>query len=186
MKNNSGFTLIELMVAMTIFIILVSLSTAIFIQTLRAQREITYITSDNESASEVLEQISRDIRTGYAFTALDASGQQITQVLPDANTPDTAQTLTFTSAQENDTTVSYGLSGNSIVRCLNSSDNCQTPGDYQPITPPGVDIASMSFIPFNLTTGVPRITIVLSVITPTSTQPQVNTYLETTVSARNF
>lgn len=162
---HSGFTLVELMVAMTVFLILVSLSTAIFIQTLRTQQEITGITGDNESASEVLEQISRDVRTGTNFA------------IPDQHT------LTFMSTQENNEVVGYKLVGNSIARCLGGQ--CQQ-GTYNAMTPQSVNIADMSFVGMNLTSGVPRITITIAVTTPTSTQPQVDTYLQTTVSARNF
>lgn len=179
MKSNRGFTLIELMVAMTVFIILVALCAAIFIETLHAQQAITNITTDNESASEALEQISRDVRTGYSFV-FDTS----------------TETLVFISAQENNTAVGYEYSSStqSIDRCLDadSTDDCGinnggqgVPGDYQPITPPGVIISGMSFIPSNLSL-VPRITILVAVTTPTSTQPQINTYLETTVSSRNY
>ncbi|MCL4405326.1 MAG: prepilin-type N-terminal cleavage/methylation domain-containing protein [Patescibacteria group bacterium] len=167
---QSGFTLIELMVAMAIFLILISLSTAIFIQTLRTQQEITNITGNNESASEVLEQISRDVRTGTNFS------------IPDQHT------LTFLSAQflgkqGNYQIVGYKLVGDAIARCLGGK--CQQ-GTYDPITPPGVNIADMSFWGMNLTSGIPRITITIAVTTPTGAQPQVDTYLETTISARNY
>ncbi len=171
MNSNKGFTLIELMVAVSIFLVLVSLSTAIFIQTLRTQRMIMYITADNESASEALEQISRDVRTGYNFTT------------PDINSQGVAKTLMFISTQASSTPVAYKLIGDTVARCIGT---CQSDSSYEAITPPDVAITDLSFIPENLTSGVPRITIVLAATTPSSTQPQINTYLETTVSARNF
>lgn len=171
-NSSSGFTLIELMVAMAVFLILVSLSTSVFIQTLRTQRTIDSVTADNESASEALEQMARDIRTGYNFTA------------PDVNSQGIAHDLVFSSAQEN-ATVGFKLSNQSVARCI---DTCQTDSDYKPVTPPGVNISDLSFIPVNLTSGVPRITILMTVSASTSggTSSNINTYLETTVSARNF
>lgn len=187
--NNGGFTLIELLVAMAVFLILVSISTAIFIETLRAQRQITDITANNESASEALEQMARDIRTGYQFTLYDSQWNPLSD-------GEDAQALIFTSVQENNT-VGYKLEGDSIARCVGTGQGtdgiCMDDVDYSPITPvstsaanPGVDINSMSFIGSNLQSGVPRVTILVSVVTPSSTQPVIDTYLQTTISARNF
>jgi len=59
--------LIELLVAMSLFAIFVAISSGGFIRALRTQRAITALISVNDNTSLVLEQMSREMRTGYNF-----------------------------------------------------------------------------------------------------------------------
>jgi prepilin-type N-terminal cleavage/methylation domain-containing protein len=65
MKN--GFTFIELLVAVTIFVVVVAVASGIFVQTLRTQREVIALMAANDNASLTLEQMVREIRTGRQF-----------------------------------------------------------------------------------------------------------------------
>lgn len=69
-----GFTLMELMVAMTIFIILMVIVSGGFVNAIKTQRSMTQLMSVNNNASLVLEQMVREIRTGYGFTLNDQGG----------------------------------------------------------------------------------------------------------------
>ena len=120
--------------AMSVFMILIILATTIFVGTLRTQRVLTAVSTGNGSASQTLEQITREARTGYNF----------------ANS--TTDTLIFTSPQEynvngtlqSNVTVGYKLiSGNKIGRCIASG--CDA-GTYVAITPPNVVIEKLSFL----------------------------------------
>lgn len=70
-KTNfrSGFTLIELMVAMGLFVIVIGIVSATFIRSLRTQRQVVALMAANDNASFTLEQMAREIRTGSAFSS---------------------------------------------------------------------------------------------------------------------
>lgn len=65
--SSYGFTIIELMVAMGLFVIVVGIASGTFVNSLRTQRNIVGFMAANDNASLTLEQISREIRTGSAF-----------------------------------------------------------------------------------------------------------------------
>jgi len=71
--KKEGFTLAELIVAMSVFIILTTIAVGVFIQTLRSQRFLIDLMAINNNAGLVLEQISREIRTGYNFSTSTGS-----------------------------------------------------------------------------------------------------------------
>ncbi|MEK7114752.1 MAG: prepilin-type N-terminal cleavage/methylation domain-containing protein [Patescibacteria group bacterium] len=94
---KKGFTIIELMVAMTIFIVVISISSGVFINSLKTQRSVLALMAANDNASLTIEQISREIRTGSEFQT-NGSGDR----------------LEFVSAGGNP--VIYQLQNNSIRR----------------------------------------------------------------------
>ncbi|TSA46390.1 type II secretion system protein [bacterium] len=63
-----GFTIVELLVAMSIFVILITIATGAFIQALRSERRLVALMSVSNNVGLVLEQMAREIRTGYNFT----------------------------------------------------------------------------------------------------------------------
>ena len=69
MKSRQGFTIIELMVAMSLFVIVVGITSGVFVRSLRTQRQVVALMAANDNASQTLEQMTREIRTGTAFTA---------------------------------------------------------------------------------------------------------------------
>lgn len=70
-NNRKGFTIIELLVAMTVFLIVVAITSGIFIRTIRTQRIITNMSTSLNNATLALEQIAREARTGYMFYSPD-------------------------------------------------------------------------------------------------------------------
>lgn len=69
MKHNKGFTIIELMVAMSLFVIVVGITSGTFVRSLRTQRALVALMAANDNASQTLEQMTREIRTGTEFAA---------------------------------------------------------------------------------------------------------------------
>ena len=65
--HNKAFTLVELLVAMSLFLILIGIATSGFIRVLRTQRAIVELMTINDNAVLTLEQMAREIRTGYHF-----------------------------------------------------------------------------------------------------------------------
>ena len=92
MKNTKGFTIIELMVAMSLFVIVVGISSGVFVRSLRTQRQLVALMAANDNASQTLEQMTREIRTGTAFTA---SGSRLSFT----NATDEAVTYDFTGGR---------------------------------------------------------------------------------------
>ena len=65
--NKKGFTMIELLVAMGLFVVVMGIASTVFVQSLRAQRSIVALMAANDNASLSLEQMMREIRTGSNF-----------------------------------------------------------------------------------------------------------------------
>ena len=66
-NNSQGFTLIELIVTLGIFVILISIVIGGFINALRGQRVAVGLMEINDNMGLVLEQMAREIRMGYDF-----------------------------------------------------------------------------------------------------------------------
>lgn len=160
MKRNSGFTLIELVISLSIFIVLITLTTTTFVQSLRTQRLVGDLSVAMNEVSFVTEQAAREIRTGTDFKNI--AGEE---------------TIRFTNAKGE--TVSYKKINNGIARCVGV---CDADLDYKLLTSPGVKIDILKFIlkGNGKADGAPRATIVISVAGPSG----INVNLETTISAR--
>lgn len=164
LNSKSGFTVVELMVSMALFVVLTALSAGIFIQTLRTQRLITALSAANDNATQTIEQIAREVRTGFIFSV-----------------PSTNDVLKFTNYKSE--AVVYKLVGNSVGRCVGVAE-CDNDANFKLITPPEVKVKSLKFIlkgavKDNLS---PRVTILLRI----STVNNIETNLQTTASARTL
>lgn len=74
MKNSPGFTLVELIVAIGIFLAVVAIASGIFIRAVRTQQFVNDIMAVNSNASLALEQTMRELRSGFSFEVTDANG----------------------------------------------------------------------------------------------------------------
>jgi len=160
MNKNKGFTIVELMVSMSLFLVLISVATGTFVQTLRTQRLITDLAYANDNATQALEQIIREVRTGSGFSG------------------STNTLLKFVNYKNE--TVNYKLTGHFISRCVG---NCPTDSEYQPITAPEVQVERLSFIVSGTDPSdnlASRVTIALSVKGPRD----IKVNLQSTVSSR--
>jgi len=64
LKQNLGFTMIELLVAISVFSVVMAIASGIFISSLRSNRTAIALISANNDASLTLDQMSRMIRKG--------------------------------------------------------------------------------------------------------------------------
>ncbi|MBU4348664.1 type II secretion system GspH family protein [Patescibacteria group bacterium] len=69
LKSGAGFTMIELLVAISVFSIIIAVVSGIFITSLRSHRTSLALISANSDAQLVLEQMTRMIRKGEDFGA---------------------------------------------------------------------------------------------------------------------
>ena len=154
--KNSGFTIVELLVAITLFLVITAIGSGTFIQSLRTQRGVTSLIAANSNASLAMEQIAREMRTGQNFSLI-------------------GEELSFVNAKSQ--SVIYRLKNEAIERIVN--------GESGLITASNVKIFRLNFILAgeNPTDGLPtKITIVLGIGASGAADAKIN--LQTTVSSR--
>lgn len=169
-SGRAGFTLVETLVAIGLFGIVISIAVGGFVRALRTEAEIMSMVSANANASLSLEQMAREIRTGFNFTDTDC----------DPSSNKNCQTLSFTNA--NGDNVEYSLAGGIIQKKTGS-------GDSQPLTANNIVVQYLIFHLQGEKSGdgwPPRITISLGV-TPAKNLGDISTTrLQTTISARQI
>lgn len=171
-----GFTVVEQIVAMSLFSILLAISVGVFIHALRTERAITASISVNNNASLTLEQIAREARTGSSF-CVDASNNDICAA---GGSPNEFKELKFVNAAGEN--ISYALDNGKIVR-----DAAEDSNPPAPITANNVNIKKLSFFlrgQHQSDKKNPRITVVLQISTAGISFLNSTINLETTVSPR--
>ena len=143
-KPQRGFTLIELMVAVSIFAIVMLVGVGAMVSLVQANKRAQAINSVMNNLNAAIESMSRSIRVGTTYycgplttaaimaTPLDCAGSG-------------ADLLAFESSKGNDTLdsdqVIYRLHGNQIERSLASGAN----GTWVALTAPEVSIETLKF-----------------------------------------
>jgi prepilin-type N-terminal cleavage/methylation domain-containing protein len=203
---KKGFTLIEMLVTVSLFAIIITIAVGGFVNAERTQRQVSSLISAQSNVSLALEQMSRDIRTGYLFChdPGNSSSTYITTPSPRCNDSDpsdsagtfctvasssgpgspvwTCPSLDFYDANYNE--INYSWAGGALTESVNSS----TP---QSITGNAVYVKYLRFQLFGQTEGdhwPPRITISLGIAASSTDTAVMNDVfnLETTVSARTI
>jgi prepilin-type N-terminal cleavage/methylation domain-containing protein len=199
-KSRSGFTLIELLVAIGLFTIIVAIAVGGFTNALRTQRQVSSLIATQSNVSLALEQITREIRTGYLFCHA-ADDQGAVSPNPDCgctisdsgyspsdpadpSTPAdasgevggdypvwTCSAIDYYTSDGTHVTYSIDPTTNELVRgVINDSDGSV---NSQSITGGNVDVQSLKFVMFGNIEGdnwTPRVTIAIGV-SPNSTDP---------------
>lgn len=65
--SSRAFTLIELLIAIGLFSVVITIAMGGFVRALRSQRQVVALIAANSNVSLVMEQMSREMRTGYYF-----------------------------------------------------------------------------------------------------------------------
>jgi prepilin-type N-terminal cleavage/methylation domain-containing protein len=196
---KKGFTLIEMLVTVGLFAIIITIAVGGFTNAERTQRQVSSLISAQSNVSLALEQMSRDIRTGYYFCHapppgdysdtsvcddINNSTSSSCEIVPSSSTSPTllCPSLNFYDAEHNE--INYSWAGGSLTESINSSAP-------QSITGNAVYVKYLKFQLFGQTEDdhwPPRITISIG-IAASSTDPAVMNdvfNLETTVSARTI
>jgi prepilin-type N-terminal cleavage/methylation domain-containing protein len=158
LNPQKGFTLVELLVAMTIFMVAVSIASAAFIRTLRSQQALVGLMAANDNAALSIEQMTREIRLSQNFNLIGNSE------------------LSFINSTGQNIIYRFNETDQVIERSANG-------GIFGPLTSKQVSIQRLRFI---LDSGdPPKITILLSVASRERDIHESPTNVQATVSARN-
>ena len=165
-NSGSGFTLVELIVAVGLFAVVVSIALGGFARALRTQRQVAALISANSNVSLAIEQMAREIRTGRIFCREST-----------ASLCSLPSRIAFINSESQ--TVVYRLSGEAIERGAG--------GVFGKITGENVSVKYLRFILFgNMSEDgyLPRITVSIGVGAKGLGVSGIVTNLHTTVSSR--
>lgn len=93
-KKNKGFTLIEIMVAVSIFSIVMMVSIGAVLAIVAANKKAESLSSVINNLNFALESMNRDLRTGFDYICIDLSGSA-------------CGGIQFTSSQSEGDTITY-------------------------------------------------------------------------------
>lgn len=169
-KKREGATLIELIVAMALFSVLITIAVTAFIQALKSQRAIVALMAANDNASLMLEQMAREIRVGYSFQVVGGDGVE-------------GDELQFVNAYNEIVSYKLNRANHSIERGIGGLSGYS----YDRITGQNVRIDDLRFRMEGGALGdgrSPRITVNLGVGAKGSNVETISVRIQTTVSAR--
>lgn len=159
--KQTGFTLIELIVAIGIFGLVVTMTVSIFVVALISQRRIISLRNIEDSARFALESMAREIRTGKNF----GGG---------------VNSLSFTNAKGE--SVIYRLNNKTIEKSSDGGAN------YSIVTGPEVTVDNLNFYLLGQAIGdglEPRVTITVGVTSQVGNQVS-NIKIQNTISERSL
>lgn len=162
-KNRRGFTVVELIIAMGLFVILLGIVSGSFINALRTQGRIVALVAANDNANSSLEQMAREIRTASQFDLRNQGAD-----------------LYFVNYKDEE--ITYRLVEGSIQRAV-EVDGVEV--SNKKITADNVAVKMLNFKlcdPGNCKT--PRITVALGVSPSAASIKDIMLNLQTSVSAR--
>ncbi len=158
-NKQTGFTLIELIVAIGIFGLVVTMTVSIFVVALISQRRIISLRNVEDNTRFALESMAREIRTGKNFGG-------------------SVNSLSFTNAKSE--SVIYRLNNNTIEQSSDGGAN------YLIVTGPEVMVDYLNFYLLGQASGdglEPRVTITVGVTSRIGNQAS-NIKIQNTISER--
>lgn len=163
--NKKGFTLVELIVAVFIFSVLVTIAGGSFVSALSLQRRALNIKKVEENGRFILELMSRELRVANPINTANNS------------CPANASAISFQHPVNG--LVQYSLSGSQVHRNVGGADTI--------ISNPDIEVSRLVFCVSGNTAGddrQPRVTIILGLKTAGSGLDAATLDLQTTVSQR--
>jgi prepilin-type N-terminal cleavage/methylation domain-containing protein len=180
-KDDKGFTLVELLVSMAVFGILMALAIGVFVSATQAQRKLTSLMTTNNNLNLILEQMSREIRMGYfdydQFKAIEGS-------LLACRGNISFRTMKTDDPKKEGEIVTYSFAGQSILKDgvkitgedVNVERLCFFVYQYKKSSNPSIDLQN-NCNPW-------RVGITLAVKPKNAKPDDPKTFIETTVSMR--
>lgn len=181
---RGGYTLVEFIVATGLFVVIIAIVSSIFVQSMRTQRMLNALMEVQSNASLSIEQIMREVRTGYSFSASSIAGSSCDSVgLYDL--------LTFVRSVRNTTSsITYQWDGSSIIRGeqFGSGDPVTSTLNASSVSVNRLCFAlnNNSLAPSGATSTPWRVTLFMNVGPSDSRMKDRTMDIETTVSARTL
>ena len=147
-QHKKGFTLVEMVVAIGVFALIMTLAAGAYLVLIAINRQAQAVSTSIDSLAFSLETMTRDIRTGSGYNCGTETGGNCSSPPGD--------TLYFTD--NNGRLVSYGLIGGAIVKTIGG-----TTGGV--ITDPAITVSALRFYVSGTTRGdafPPHVTIVIT------------------------
>ena len=166
MINKNGFTLVELIVAVFIFSVLVTIASGSFVSALSLQRRALNIKKVEENGRFILELMARELRVANPINTA-------------SNDCPSSGTSTLSFEHPVNGSVQYSLTANQVHRLINGVDTM--------ISNPDVEISQLVFCISGNTVNdntQPRVTIILGLRSGGSSNAAATIDLQTTVSQR--
>lgn len=164
-ERRSGFGLAETLIAIGVFSVIVSIAVGGFSRALRTQRQASALLLANSNASITIEQMTREMRTGYNFSR-----------------PGSEQ-INFTNAKGASVSYLYDSADGSVKRRAGGS------GSWDKITADNVTVKYLAFLlqgegAYPGDKNQPRVTIVMSIAAKDADLSGNVINLQTTISPR--
>jgi prepilin-type N-terminal cleavage/methylation domain-containing protein len=171
---RAGFTLTELVVAMGVFLVVMTVAVGGFVRALKTQRFVNHLMEVNSNASIILEQMARELRGGYSATTTSSASPSCP--------PGQNDILEFTNSKNNK--VTYTARGFAILKQECAGSDCSN-SSFEPLTAPNLAVQRLCFIKVQPQSNDPwRITFLMKIgsFNPELQGSVIN--LQTTVSLR--
>ena len=206
-KKQSGFTLIEVMVSVTLFAIVMTMSLGAILSIIDGNKKAQAINSVANNLNFAVESMVRDIKTGYAYTCGSNNNHQDISLLsidassnigsgrngcdPSSASDNISLISTIPTATATKRSVKYFLNSDDGRIYKVTSDN---PASAYPVTSPEVKIQTLSFYVDNpitqttdpTTVGQPKVFLIIkgtASVNPTQTS---DFTIQTLISQRNL
>jgi len=174
--GKSGFTIVELIVALSLFTVVMMISTGAIVSLADTNKKVQSMRIAMDNLSLALESMSREIRMGTSYYC-DPAFVVDFKSTPQSNDCTAGASIAFL-AQDGITTMVYDLSGNAIRRSKDGGSN------FSEITAQEVNISSLNFYVIGSAVGgdQARVVIVVKGIAGSLVTSSFN--LQTTVTGR--
>ena len=180
-----GFTIVELVISTGLFVILMTMAVGSFIQAIRTQKVLVSLMAVNDNTGLNLEQMTREIRTGYNFSKISNSELQFVN----ADNISVRYRLNNHALEKGTGLFAWDPSNPNPTACSGGILDSNGGFCYQKITADNTSVKNFNIEILGNNAGdgyPPRITLDLSI---TSTEPDVkklniSTNIQTTISAR--
>lgn len=113
-ENRGGYTLVELIVGVSLFISAIAFLVSIFIQGLRSQRLLNALLELQSNSGLIIEQVMREMRLGFEFNALPA----VSEVCGDSGLTDRLEFYRFVRGERLKTSYVWNEAEKKLIRSI--------------------------------------------------------------------
>ena len=182
-NKNSGFTLVELMVAIAVFSIVMVMAMGALLNVIDANNKAQSIKTAIDNISFALEGISKDMRMGTEYSCFNG----ISFV---GDCPTGGSGIRFKSSKTGNPYVYYKFSSNQILNCVGGTLGGDCTGTYSPLTSSEVNLTSVNFYVLGVTHSndpvatrtQPRAIIIIGGVAGSKLKTQTTFNLQTSIS----